>query len=128
MDRRKICPICENHIPEDVSDFCFYCGFDLTKRNDKKVLFKMKRAFKGENTTFRFWPILGDQNGPKPIYDILIGLLHGIIFFILILTACSPADLGSPPFVFFSCLAVGFMIGIIIYLLDILIFDTSHNF
>jgi hypothetical protein len=124
MGKRNICPVCENLIPEDVVDFCFYCGFNLIKSIDKKQITKAKLIFVGENSELHFWPKQGTQKGPNPIFDFFIGFVTGVVFLIFILIARSPTGIMPARLAFSFCLAMGFLIGLIIYLIDRLIYDT----
>lgn len=44
MGESRICPVCENKIPEDATFECPYCRFELKYLDDKKMIGRRKKA------------------------------------------------------------------------------------
>jgi len=127
MELIKFCPVCEKHLPKDVVDFCFYCGFNLTRVNDKKKVTKCKYNFCGTKKELDLVPGPGTQMGPMPVIDLIIGILIGNLCYSIILNTFSLSNLWSGFFIFLLCLLFGFVAGALIYLGDFLIRNSFDN-
>lgn len=49
MSESRICPVCENEIPEDATFVCPYCSFELKSLDDGNTIEKARKIFKMGN-------------------------------------------------------------------------------
>lgn len=53
MSESRICPVCENEIPENATFVCPYCSFELKSLDDENAIEKARKIFKEEKYTKR---------------------------------------------------------------------------
>lgn len=87
MSESRICPVCENDIPEDARFLCPYCHFELKWLDDSIAIEKAKQKFKGILYKFDDGSEERNQenNSEEEIgFDFtLIGILGGSLGFML---------------------------------------------
>jgi hypothetical protein len=92
MAGKRICPICENDIPERSKYYCPHCGFPLEKLNDEAAIGRAIQHFKGSMTSTKLRSEPSPQKSNKSlsqfiagvqwkhyVVGILVSLLYGIL-------------------------------------------------
>lgn len=62
MSESRICPVCENEIPEEARYSCRYCGFDLKMLNDEEGIERAKRSTTDYQDGYRKYLLKQDPN------------------------------------------------------------------
>ena len=83
MSESRICPVCENEIPEDTRYYCTYCSFDLEMIDNEEAIEIARKSFTGELFNGSEKP----KKEPRPslLSHVLVGILWEIIILIIII-------------------------------------------
>jgi len=120
MSESRICPVCENEIPEDARFLCPHCHFELKWLDDESAIQEAKQNFTGELFTVEKdkqdesaeepWPSLGNH--------FIAGILGGAVAQIVYLKWGPYIEWGWALFCLpFHCLPIGLLTGFLGYLL-----------
>jgi hypothetical protein len=80
MSETRICPVCENEIPEDAKFLCPHCHFELKWRDDESAIQDARQNFTGKLFTDKDNPELAGKSNESSQLEGSISIIGGVIF------------------------------------------------
>jgi len=80
MSESRICPVCENDIPEDARFLCPHCHFELKWLEDEEAIQDARQNFTGELFTNKDNSELVEKSNESNQLEGYLSVIGGVIF------------------------------------------------
>ena len=121
MNETKICPVCENEIPEDARFLCPHCHFELKGLDDEESIEEAKQNFTGELFTVEKPSEMGIESNPEKEH-LIAGVIGAVIAQFVYLIGWPGGEVGWAlfclPLSLLLCLPPGFFAGVLGYQIE----------